>query len=72
MVISWAIHTDLAKGDQGVRAMRDAEAHIKALRHAARMGIADIESGRYRAFDSPNALLRHLAALRDAVLSRLG
>jgi hypothetical protein len=52
--------------------MRDAEAHIKALCHAARMGIADIESGRYRAFDSPNALLRHLAALRDAVLSRLG
>ena len=41
MVISWAIHTDRAKG---VRATRDAEARIKALRDAARMGVADIES----------------------------
>ena len=41
---------------------RDAEekARILALRDAAQIGIADIENGRFRAFDSPPALRRHL------------
>ena len=59
---------------EGLRLVEDQEAdskaRIKALRDAARIGIADIESGRYRMFDSPAELNRHLGALRDEVLSR--
>ena len=39
------------------------EARLKLLREAARTGIADIESGRFRSFDAPESLRRHLAAL---------
>ncbi|HEX4077971.1 MAG TPA: type II toxin-antitoxin system ParD family antitoxin [Rhizomicrobium sp.] len=51
---------------------RDAEekAHIRALREAARIGIADIEEGRFRTFDSPSALRRHLASLADQATER--
>ena len=44
---------------------RDAEerARILALREAARIGIADIEKGRFRSFDSPPALRRHMESL---------
>jgi antitoxin ParD1/3/4 len=59
---------------EGLRLVEDQEAEgkarIKALRNAARVGIADIEAGRYRTFDSPLELNRHLATLRDDVLSR--
>jgi antitoxin ParD1/3/4 len=46
---------------------RDAEdkARLQALREAARIGIADIEEGRFRAFDSPSAMRRHLMSLAD-------
>jgi antitoxin ParD1/3/4 len=47
----------------------DGKARIKALRDAARIGIADIDAGRYRTFDSPADLNRHLGTLRDDVLS---
>jgi antitoxin ParD1/3/4 len=47
----------------------DAKARIKALRDAARIGIADIDAGRYLTFDSPAELNRHLGALRDDVLA---
>jgi hypothetical protein len=40
------------------------------LREAARVGIADIEAGRFRTFDLPAELNRHLDTLRDDVLSR--
>jgi len=45
--------------------VRDAEdrARILALRDAARIGIADIEEGRFRTFDSPAALRRHIESL---------
>ena len=51
---------------------RDAEerARILALREAARIGIADIEEGRFRTFGSPSALRRHLASLADRVAQR--
>jgi antitoxin ParD1/3/4 len=59
---------------EGLRLVEDqeteAKARIKALRDAARIGIADIEAGRYRTFDLPAELDRHLATLRDGVLSR--
>ncbi len=61
---------------EGLRLVEDQEAErkarIKALRDAARIGIADIEAGRYRTFDSPAELNRHLGTLRDDVLSRAG
>jgi antitoxin ParD1/3/4 len=39
------------------------ELRLAALREAARVGIADIERGAFRSFDSVGALDRHLAAL---------
>ena len=41
------------------------EAHLKALREAAKTGIADIESECFQSFDAPEPLRRHLAG--DAV-----
>jgi len=59
---------------EGLRLVEDQEAEgkarIKALRDAARIGIADIEAGRYRTFDSPEEFDRHLGRLRDNVLSQ--
>ena len=58
---------------EGLRLVEDQEAEgkarIKALRDAARVGIADIDAGRYRSFESPIELSRHLSTLRDSVLS---
>jgi len=48
----------------------EAKARLRALRDAARMGIADIVAGRYRTFDSPSDLNLHLGSLRDSVLTR--
>ena len=44
---------------------REAEekARRKALREAARTGIADIDAGRFRSFDSPAVLKRHLTSI---------
>jgi antitoxin ParD1/3/4 len=57
---------------EGLRLVEDQEAEgkarIKALRDAARVGIADIDAGRYRSFESPADLSRHLSTLRDSVL----
>lgn len=41
---------------------REAEdkARLKALREAARIGIADIKEGRFRSFTSPDAIRSHL------------
>ena len=47
----------------------EGKARIKALRDAARVGIADIEAGQYRTFDSPSDLDDHLGTLRDIALS---
>ncbi|MBI4753872.1 MAG: type II toxin-antitoxin system ParD family antitoxin [Betaproteobacteria bacterium] len=43
-------------------------ARLAALREAARIGIADIEAGRFRAFDAPDALDRHLSTLADEAI----
>ena len=43
------------------------EMRLVALREAARIGIADIEAGAFRTFDSTDALGRHLAALTSEV-----
>ena len=44
------------------------EARLQTLREAADVGIADIEAGRFRTFDTPESLRRHLSRLaEDAV-----
>ena len=47
----------------------EGKARIKALRDAARAGIADIEAGQYRTFHAPADLERHLGTLRDIAFS---
>lgn len=58
---------------EGLRLIEDkeeqAKARLKALREAARVGIADIEGGRYRTFDSAAEINRHLRTVRDGVLA---
>lgn len=53
---------------------REAEekARLKALREAARIGVADIDAGRYRTFDKATALGRHLATIVDETLAKAG
>ncbi len=43
-------------------------ARLAALRKAARIGIADIEAGKFRAFDTPDALDRRLSSLAGEVI----
>jgi antitoxin ParD1/3/4 len=43
-------------------------ARIKALREAVQVGVADIEAGRFRTFDTPGALRRHLSSIADRVV----
>lgn len=41
------------------------EARVRALREATRIGISDLEGGRYRTFADPSMLRRHLSAIAD-------
>src|SRR5258708_34612415 len=47
----------------------EGKARIKALRDAARVGIADIEAGQYPTFNAPADLGQRLGTLRDIALS---
>ena len=44
---------------------------LKALRDATRLGIADISAGRYRSFNSPTIIKRHLATLTEQTFSNV-
>ena len=44
------------------------ELRIAVLRDAAKVGIADIEAGNFRSFDSAEMLGQHLAALTSEVI----
>lgn len=61
---------------EGLRLLesREAEekARLKALREAARIGIADIETGRFRSFESQAALSGHLASVADRAIAARG
>ena len=46
------------------------EARLTALRDAAEAGIADIEAGRFRVFDSAVELREYLSALAAEALDR--
>lgn len=50
---------------------RDAQdkARLKALRDAAKFGIADVAAGRFRSFETAAALERHLAHLTDEAIT---
>lgn len=53
---------------------REAEerARLKALRDAARVGIADAEAGRFRSFASSTELKRHLDSLAQEAIRGKG
>jgi antitoxin ParD1/3/4 len=57
---------------EGLRLLESQEAEekvrLKALREAARIGVADIDAGRFREFPSPVALKRHLASIARATI----
>ncbi len=61
---------------EGLRLLESREAEekvrLKALREAARIGIADIDAGRFRSFESPAALKRHLASMVDKTIAGKG
>jgi antitoxin ParD1/3/4 len=50
---------------------REAEekARLKALREAARVGIDDINSGRFRSFQSRTALARHVNSVTEKAIA---
>lgn len=50
----------------------EAQVRLEALREAARIGVADIEGGRFRSFASPDALRRHLSGLAKKALAESG
>ena len=58
---------------EGLRLIEDREAQdsarLHALRNAARVGMADIDAGRFRSFGSPAALNRHLTAITDKAIA---
>lgn len=58
---------------EGLRLIEDREAEdrarIHALREAARIGDDDIDAGRFRSFEAPAALNRHLAKIANQAIS---
>lgn len=57
---------------EGLRLIEDREAQdnarLHALREAAHVGMADIDAGRVRGFETPAALARHLNAIADKAI----
>lgn len=51
---------------------KEARARLKALREAVRVGIADVDAGRYRTFESPEQISRHLAGVTAKVIANKG
>lgn len=47
-------------------------ARLEALREAARLGVADIEAGRFTLLDDTETLQNHLAALAEEALAEPG
>jgi antitoxin ParD1/3/4 len=58
---------------EGLRLVESREAEekvrLQALRDAARVGIDDLEAGRFRTFQSPAALNRHLASIANRAIA---
>ena len=47
-------------------------ARLKTLRESARVGLADLKTGRFLTFDQPEKLLRHLGGIVDDTLLTAG
>ena len=47
----------------------EAAARLQALRQAVQVGVADMEAGRFRVFDTPESIEEHLAAVTGQVLT---
>ncbi len=45
------------------------DARLQALREAAGLGLADIEEGRFRSFDTPESLRRRLSQLAENAIT---
>ena len=45
------------------------DARLQALREAAGLGLADIEGGRFRSFDTPESLRRRLSQLAEDAIT---
>ena len=60
---------------EGLRLVEDRaeedKARLEALRDAARIGVADIDAGRFRSFESSGALDRHLGAIATDAITGL-
>jgi antitoxin ParD1/3/4 len=58
---------------EGLRLIEDREAQdsarLHALREAARVGITDLDAGRFRSFESSTALSRHLTAIAHKAIA---
>ena len=58
---------------EGLRLIESREleerARLSALREAAQVGIADMAAGRFRSFEAPGSLERHLEALTREVIA---
>ena len=48
---------------------RNDETRLQSLREAAEVGIADIEAGRYRTFETPESLRNHLSQLAEDAIT---
>lgn len=59
---------------EGIRLVERQEAEngarLKALREAAGIGLADLDAGRFRSFDTPERIRQHLAAAEEALSSQ--
>ena len=58
---------------EGLRLIENREAQdrasLNALREAARIGVADIDAGRFRSFESSAALNRHLTGIAKQAIA---
>ena len=58
---------------EGLRLIESKEeedsARLRALREAARIGADDIDAGRFRGFESPTELKRHLTAIANEAIA---
>ena len=52
------------------RAAEEEKAKLAALRDAARLGVSDIEAGRFREFESFDALDRYLKKMTESAVNR--
>lgn len=50
------------------RREQEDELRLSALRHAAHTGLADIESGAFRSFNSAQDMKHHLSSIRNKVM----